>query len=223
MHPLSLATLVVLCPSIQQKSSSILSEHQPSPKVTPCVSVWRTILSLHRQGFSPGCCGSGSGSGSGCAVLTGYLPSCAGVTFIALHCGSCFTFHKYLKIHCMGELKLGLLPSEARCGNSCFELGSLVCSRWLLGRMIFSFPLLCTGFSECFMFQFCLWNMHLLEVTLNSDYVSVSPEEMREHITCVQIRVSFPGAICKPSGMNSGKSCTVTFCSRCCVFYSLHC
>lgn len=29
--------------------------------------------------------------------------------------------------------------------------------------------------------------MHLLEATLNSDYISVSPEEMRERTTCVQI------------------------------------
>lgn len=105
---------------------------------------WRMILSLHRQGFSLGCCSSSSGSG--CAVLTGYLPSYTGVTFTALQCGSCFTFHKYLKIHCTGELKLELLPSDTRCGNSCLESGSFVCSHWLLGRMIFPFPLQCTGF-----------------------------------------------------------------------------
>lgn len=65
--------------------------------------------------------------------------------------------------------------------------------------------------------------MHLLEVTLNSDYVSVSPEEMRERTTCVQIRASCPGAIHKPSRMNSGKRSTAVVRSRCCRFYSLYC
>lgn len=102
-----------------------------------CVSVWRTIPSPHSQGFSLGRCG--------CAVLSGYLPSCAGLTFITLRCGSCSTFYKYLKIHCMGELKLGLPPSDARSRNGCFELDPLVCSHWFLWRMIFSFPLVHTG------------------------------------------------------------------------------
>lgn len=97
-------------------SSFILHEHPASPGVTPwpvCLC-WGTIPSPHSQRFSPGRCG--------CTVLTGSLPSCAGVTFITLHCGSCSTFYKYHKVHCMGELKLGLFSSDMKSRNSCFEL-----------------------------------------------------------------------------------------------------
>lgn len=92
----------------------------------------------------------------------------------------------------MRGLQLGLPPSDMRSRNSCFELDPFVCLHWLLQRMIVSFPpahrwYLGYSSSECFMLQFYLWNMHLLEDTLNSDCISVSPEEMREHTTCVQI------------------------------------
>lgn len=92
----------------------------------------------------------------------------------------------------MRGLQPGLPLSDARSRYSCFELDPFVCLHWLLQRMIFSFPLLHTGGTWvivslnalCCNFTF---DMHLLEATLNSDYISVSPEEMREHTTCVQI------------------------------------
>lgn len=104
------------------------------PHVCPCC---RMIPLPHSQGFSPFCCG--------CAVLPGCQPSCAEVTFIALHCGTCSTCYKYLKAHCMRGLQLGLPPCDARSRNSCFELDPFVCLPWLLQRMLFSFPLLHTG------------------------------------------------------------------------------
>ena len=137
-HPKSLATCEKPGPSIQQKRGARHSDAWASTQrrghPLACVSV----PSPHSWGFSSGRCGCD------CAVMTGYLPSYAGVTFITLRCGSCSIFYKYLKIPCMGDLKLGLLPSDAWSRKGCFELDLLVCSHWVLRRMIFSFPLLHT-------------------------------------------------------------------------------
>lgn len=114
------------------------SSHPAPQWPQPACLCWRMVPLPHTQGF-PHCCG--------CAVLTGYQPSCAGVTFTALHCGNCSTFYKYLKVHCMRVLQLGLPPSDARSRSICFELDSFVCLHWLLQIMIFSFPLLLTGWA----------------------------------------------------------------------------